>query len=96
MAASSIQEDLTELVRKELNGLTGLPVPVADWQIEEGYDATGDHAVWVWAILDDGELESAKRSDIETIREMVREAVTRASPAPVPWAYVRFRATSEV
>ena len=83
--------DLTVTVEQELRSLTNLPAPVKRWNIEIGEDATGEMAVWVWAVLDDADLTRGVRNGLrERIDREVRRVVPNAS-----WVYVRFRATSE-
>ena len=74
-----------------LKNLPDLPIPVSSWLVETGVDATDDLAVWVWAILDQVNINSAIRFRLrQKIREAVRE-ITGSSH----WVYVRFRDISE-
>ena len=79
-----------------LNGLHDLPTPVTKWEVDTGADATGDDAVWVWAILEDAILDQLSREGLGRLRESIRDAVSRAAENPAPWVYVRFRTVSEV
>ncbi len=80
-------------VQKALQSLKKLPVKVHSWKVEEGYDATGDFAFWVWITVDDRYLNRENRNKL---REIVRDRVSRLEPAIAPWVYVRFRGTSEL
>ena len=84
--------DVTHL----LNDLHDLPTPVNKWQVDTGADATGDDAVWVWAILEDAILDQLSREGLAHLRESIRDAVSHAAEKPEPWVYVRFRTVSEV
>ena len=80
------------VIAAALEQLRGLPTPVSGWQVETGPDATDDPAVWVWAILEQENVDRATRS---RLREIVRDTV-QATTGPSIWVYVRFRAASEV
>ena len=84
--------DVTHL----LNGLHDLPTPVTKWQVDTGADATGDDAVWVWAILEDAIWDQLSGDGLARLRESIRKAVSRAAEKPEPWVYVHFRTVSEV
>jgi len=84
--------DVTNL----LNGLHDLPTPVSKWEVDTGTDATGDDAVWVWAILEDDTFDQLSGDALARLRESIRNAVSRAAERPEPWVYVRFRTLSEV
>ena len=58
--------DVTHL----LNGLHDLPAPVSKWEVDTGADATGDDAVWVWAILEDAILDQLSREGLGRLREV--------------------------
>lgn len=81
-----------EQVEQGLKSLTGLPAPVRSWKVEIGEDATGENAVWVWAVLDDADLTREVRNQIS---ERIEGAVYRLVPN-ASFVYVRFRAVSEV
>ena len=83
--------DLTETVERELMKLRDLPAPVQSWRIEIGEDASGDMAVWVWAVVDDAKLT---RNVTSGLRSLIFHKVSDAVPN-AKWVYVRFRATSE-
>src|SRR2546423_1657905 len=85
MTATTIEDALSRLKK--------LPVAVKRWEVDEGTDATGDPAVWVWAFVDDENL--ADKEGIVRLRQVIKDAVANASKALAPWVYVRFRATSE-
>ena len=79
-----------------LNGLHDLPTPVSKWEVDTGADATGDDAVWVWAILEDTIWNQLSGDGRARLRESIRKAVSRAADKPAPWVYVHFRTVSEV
>jgi len=85
-------DDLTSRVEERLTRLVNGPAPVRRWQIDIGEDATGEKAVWVWAIVEDADLS---RDVINGLREMVGREVRHLVP-DATWVYVRFRAMSEV
>jgi hypothetical protein len=87
----AVVETLTEPIHQELTKLANLPAPVRRWEINIGEDASGEQAVWVWAVLDDANLTRDIRNRLrERIESVVHRLVPNAS-----WVYVRFRATSE-
>ena len=78
-------------IESALGDLQELPTPVSSWRVEIGLDAADDPAVWVWAMLDDEEV------DIDTgeqLRNVVREAVQRET-GDERWVYIRFRSASK-
>ena len=78
-------------IESALGDLQELPTPVSSWRVEIGLDASDQRAVWVWAMLDDEEV------DIDTgeqLRDVVREAVQRET-GDEHWVYIRFRSASE-
>ncbi|MDE2914163.1 MAG: hypothetical protein OXL68_14700 [Paracoccaceae bacterium] len=75
-----------------LRQLPELPTPVSSWHVETGPDSTDDPAVWVWAMLEDEDVEFAKRS---RLRSMVRDLVQETAGSSM-LVYVRFRGASEV
>lgn len=79
-------------IEEALRDIPELPAPVRAWRVEMGPDWTDDPAVWVWATLDDEDLDDDTRS---RVRDLVRTAVKRACAPESPWVYVRFRGTSE-
>lgn len=82
----------TAHVKEVLNALDNLPAPVQKWEVDTGTDATGDDAVWVWAIMEDANLAQLSREGLSRLRESIRNAVSRATEGVAPWVYVRFRA----
>ena len=66
---------------------------VRKWDVEEGYDSTGDFAFWVWITVDDDLLNRENRN---RLRDLVKEKVRNLEPGKSPWMYVRFRGASEV
>ena len=75
-----------------LRQLRDLPTPVSSWHVETGLDSTEDPAVWVWAMLEDDEVEFAKRS---RLRSIIRDLVEEKTDSSM-LVYVRFRGASEV
>lgn len=61
-------------IEATLEQLDDLPATVAAWQVETGRDATDDPAVWVWAWLEDGDIDRSTRS---LLRNIIRDAVRR-------------------
>ncbi|HLK56860.1 MAG TPA: hypothetical protein VKU00_09860, partial [Chthonomonadaceae bacterium] len=43
-------------IKDVLNRLANLPAPVRKWEVDTGPDATGENAVWIWAVMDDANL----------------------------------------
>ena len=85
-------ETTTTKIKAALDELPGLPAWVSGWQVETGIDVADEPAVWVWALLEDEEVDFAARS---RLRDMVREFV-RQKAGDAVWAYVRFRDASEM
>ena len=85
-------ETTTTEIKAALDELPGLPAWVSGWQVETGIDVADEPAVWVWALLEDEEVDFAARS---RLRDMVRECVRQRAGDAV-WAYVRFRDASEM
>ncbi|MCY3831303.1 MAG: hypothetical protein OXF89_19435 [Rhodospirillaceae bacterium] len=79
-------------IKAALDELHDLPARVGGWEVETGIDSADEPAVWVWALLEDEEVDFADRS---RLREMVRECVRQRAGDAV-WAYVRFRGVSEM
>ena len=84
IAASALEDALRELQE--------LPAPVSSWHVETGLDSTDDPAVWVWAMLQDDEVEFAKRSQL---RSIIREAIDEKTDSSMI-VYIRFRGASEI
>ncbi len=79
-------------IETALRKLPDLPTPVSNWHVETGPDSTEDLAVWVWAMLEDDDVEFAKRFRLRSIiRDLVHDTVD-----PSMIVYVRFRGASEV
>lgn len=74
-----------------LGALSGLPASVSSWRVEIGIDAADDPAVWVWAMLDEEEVDLDTG---ERLRDIVRDAVRRET-GDGGWVYVRFRSASD-
>ena len=87
---------ITATKEKVLHELADLRAPVKNWEVDTGTDATGENAVWVWAIVEDANLSHLSQDVRARLRDTIRAAVSRAAESPVPSVYVRFRAASEV
>lgn len=85
-------ETTTTEIEAALDELPDLPAWVSGWQVETGLDWADDPAVWVWALLEDEEVDFAARS---RLREAVRDRVHRAA-GEAEWVYVHFRRVSEL
>ena len=79
-------------IESELKGLQGLPTPVASWEVETGLDATDDPSVWVWAMLEEEDVDSGTRARPAGHH---RQSGKRGLAHDPPWVYVRFRGASE-
>ena len=81
-----------DTIEAALRQLPELPTPVSSWHVETGPDSTDDPAVWVWAMLEDEEVEFAKRY---RLRSIIRDLVNEKAGSSL-LVYVRFRGASEV
>lgn len=81
----------TARILSALGALSGLPTPVSSWRVEIGIDAADEPAVWVWAMLDEEEVDLDTG---ERLRDIVRAAIRRET-GDEGWVYVRFRSASE-
>ena len=79
----------TASIRAELEGLHNLPTPVREWRVEEGIDATDDPAVWVWAMIEDDDV------DADTLRRLKAMARSVIRDATGLWAYILIRGADE-
>ena len=78
-------------IESALGTLRNLPTPVSGWEVETGSDWTDDPAVWVWAYLENEDVDFETRSQLrDTVRDLVRCKTESAI-----WVYVRFRGASE-
>lgn len=82
----------TASVSSALNTLKDLPVPVVRWDVEEGTDASGSEALWVWAYMKDADLTRTARN---RVRDLVSAALRGLPEVGDRWVYVRFRGESE-
>lgn len=91
IAASSIRDELSgHQVENDW------PELVEAWDVEVGYDATGDPAVWVWVVLrDDAMTKALPAQTRDALQERVREVVHRAVASTDVMVYVRFRSVTE-
>ena len=79
-------------IKAELQKLTRLPTKVSSWDVETGRDSTNDPAVWVWAMLEEGEnVEFDKRS---RLRSIIRDRVHKKAGSSL-FVYIRFRDADE-
>lgn len=74
-------------IRSELDKLGDLPTPVRSWIVEEGLDATDDEAVWVWALLEDRDVDADTRLRLKSMARKVVEDQTNGRL----WPYIRIR-----
>jgi hypothetical protein len=81
----------TSQIQNTLQHLKGLPYPVDAWKVEQGEDATGDPAIWVWVVLNRDETDPEPRA---VIRKAVRSALSSGAEGEHT-VYVRFRTRSE-
>lgn len=81
----------TASILSALGALSGLPTSVSSWRVEIGIDAMDDPAVWVWAMLNEEEVDLDTG---ERLRDIVRDAVRRET-GDESWVYVRFRSASD-
>lgn len=79
-----------------LKSLSDLNAPVRKWEIDTGTDATGENAVWIWAIVEDATLAHLSQEARARLRDSIRATVRHAVESPPPSVYIRFRAVSEV
>ena len=84
-SANTIKAALSKLAKK-----SPLPTPVSSWHVETGVDSTEDPAVWVWAMLQEEDVEFAKRYQL---RSMIRDLVKGLDPSV--FVYIHFRGASE-
>ena len=78
-------------IRSELEKLGDIPTPVRSWIVEEGLDATDDEAVWVWALLEDRDVDAETRFQLKSMaRKVVRDQTSGRF-----WPYVRIRGAFE-
>ena len=79
-------------IKSDLDKLSALPARVSGWEVETGIDAADEPAVWVWALLEDEEVDA---ETLFRLRDIIRDRV-RLLTGPAIWAYVRFRGASEM
>ena len=79
----------TASIRAELTGLHNLPTRVREWRVEEGLDATNDPAVWVWAMIEDDDVDA---DTLQRLKTMARNVVRDATGL---WAYILIRGAVE-
>ena len=64
------------------------PPEVQDLRVEEGEDATGDEAIWVWLLVEPGAASGVSAQDrILDFKHVIQSEVARLVPGL--WAYVR-------
>lgn len=91
MSETAMQFANTE-IRAALDELPPLPAEVSDWVVETGTDSADEPAVWVWAVLPEGNVDLDTRI---SIRDRVFDFIRQRSEIPV-WVYVSFKAASEM
>ena len=87
MNAQELNNQLQEALAK------GRPPGISRVLTRTGFDSTGDHAIYIWIILEDG--SAAAVLDRPRINEMRKWAEQAASSVSDLWAYVSFRLESE-
>ena len=81
----------TTEIRSALSDLRPQPAPVSDWVVEIGTDSGDEPAVWVWAVLDDKDVDLDTRI---SIRDCVVDFISEECEIPV-WVFVSFKSASE-
>ena len=81
----------TTEIRSALSDLRPQPAPVSDWDVEIGTDSGDEPAVWVWAVLDDKDVDLDTRI---SIRDCVVDFISEECEIPV-WVFVSFKSASE-
>jgi hypothetical protein len=75
----------------------GLPEPprVVRIELEEGFDSTGDPALYIWVLLDDETTlhDEVTWQNVKQINRTIRDTLRDADEQR--WPYVRFRTESE-
>ena len=79
-------------IRAALDDLRPLPTAITDWLVETGTDSADEPAVWVWAVLDDDNVDLDTRL---VIRNQVFDYIRERSEIAV-WVYVSFTTASEL
>lgn len=65
-----------------------LPDFVLDIRVSWDYDATGDEALWIWVIVEEGTMaKPGMKERMLELRERIRAAVLKLAPGI--WAYIR-------
>ena len=60
-----------------------------EWRVEEGLDSTDDAAVWVWAMIEDQDVDG---DTLRRLKAMARNVVRDATGL---WAYILIRGADE-
>ena len=79
----------TASIQARLEGLGDLPTPVRAWLVKAGLDATDDPAVWIWALVEQGDADT---DTLWRLKAMVRDVVRDGTGL---WAYVLVRGADE-
>ena len=79
-------------IEAALHQLSELPTPVSSWHVKVGPDSTDDPAVWVWAMLEEDEVEFDERL---RLRSKIQKCVEKETDASMI-VYIRFRGASEM
>ncbi|GAB3347923.1 MULTISPECIES: hypothetical protein [Chromohalobacter] len=57
-----------------------------DIRIESGIDSSGEEAVWVWLVVDEGAMGSQKnKSKVKDIRESIYRTFSERAPGVFPY-----------
>ena len=71
----------------------GRPAGISRVLTRTGFDSTGDHAIYIWIILeDDAAAAGLDRIKFDEMQEWAEQAASGVSDL---WAYVSFRLESE-
>ena len=76
-----------EYIEGELRGLER-PAFVRNVRVSGGEDASGDEALWVWLIVEEGSVAQAERKEsLKAFESAIRSRL--AACAPGVWPYIR-------
>ncbi len=85
---------LGKMIERQIAGR--MPESVLELRFETGEDSSGDEALWVWVVFKDevAENEDVLLSNVNDVREILRDAVRQLGIKR--WPYVRFRTNSDL
>ena len=78
----------------ELRVAGRLPDSVLELRFETGVDSSGGEAIWVWVIFEDELGEEALLSSVESVRQLLGDAIRQLGVRR--WPYVRFRTNADL